>query len=219
MIVVVTMIPAAIMTYDIVRDTVLKANARRFVSEQLDNAGTRIVSYDVDDDSLALRVVAVGREFTDSAIAAAGRRLGDYKMGKYALRVIQGTESDSVMMLNDRLTTMRTTSENYSAMLREEAAKVADLQDRLNAYVRYDAVAPEVAREMGQLFPAVGAVSLSLSSQAAVDTAAVRRLPVAVVELKGRATLSPQERSRMGGWLKARIGVDTLLLVTTGGGR
>ena len=58
MIVVVTMIPAAIMTYDIVRDTVLKANARRFVSEQLDNAGTRIVSYDVDDDSLALRVVA-----------------------------------------------------------------------------------------------------------------------------------------------------------------
>lgn len=218
MIVVVTMIPAAIMTYDIVRDTVLKANARRFVSEQLDNTGTRIVSYDVDDDSLALRVVAVGRELTDSAIAAAGRRLGDYKMGKYALRVIQGTESDSVMMLNDRLTTMRTTSENYSAMLREEAAKVADLQDRLNAYVRYDAVAPEVAREMGQLFPAVGAVSLSLSSQAAVDTAAVRRLPVAVVELKGRATLSPQERSRMGGWLKARIGVDTLLLVTTGGG-
>lgn len=73
MIVVVTMIPAAIMTYDIVRDTVLKANARRFVSEQLDNAGTRIVSYDVDDDSLALRVVAVGRELTDSAIAAAGR--------------------------------------------------------------------------------------------------------------------------------------------------
>ena len=72
MIVVVTMIPAAIMTYDIVRDTVLKANARRFVSEQLDNAGTRIVSYDVDDDSLALRVVAVGRELTDSAIAAAG---------------------------------------------------------------------------------------------------------------------------------------------------
>ena len=61
MIVVVTMIPAAIMTYDIVRDTVLKANARRFVSEQLDNAGTRIVSYDVDDDIIAPRLVAVGR--------------------------------------------------------------------------------------------------------------------------------------------------------------
>ena len=207
MIVVVTMIPAAIMTYNIVRDTVLKANAGRFVSEQLDNAGTRIVSYDVDEDSLALRVVAVGREITDSAIAAAGRRLGDYKMGKYSLRVIQGTESDSVMMLNDRLTTMRATSENYSAMLRDGAAKMADLQDRLNAYARYEAVAPEVAREIGQLFPAVEAVSLSLSARAATDTVRVSRVPTAVVELRGRATLGAQDRRRMTGWLTARLGV------------
>ena len=214
-IVVVTMIPAALMTFRIVKQTLVKANAGRFVSEMLDNAGTRIVSYDVDVDSLTLRVVAVGRELSDSAIAAADRRLGDYKLGRYALRVIQGTESDSVMMLNNRLTTMRTTSENYSAMLRESAARMAGLQDQLNAYVRYDAVATDVAREAGALFPAVATVSLALTAQASADTATLRRLPSAIVGLRRGSALSAADRRRMAEWMQRRLGVDTLVLVTT----
>lgn len=214
-IVVVTMIPAAIMTYNIVKDAIVKANAGRFVNEQLDNFGTRVVSYDVNEDSLTLRVVAVGRELTDSTIKAASRHLADYKLGRYALRVIQGSESDSVMMLNNRLTTMRTTSENYSAMLREGSAKIADLQDRLNVYQRYETVAPEVAREAGTLFPSVAAVSMSLSAQVATDSVAVRQIPTVIVTLKRGAAIDQRERNRMSEWMKTRIGVDTLQFVTT----
>ena len=212
-IVVATMTPAAIMTYDIVRDTVLEANARRFVAEQLDNAGTQIVSYDVDRDSMALRVVAVGRELSDSAIAAAGRLMGEYKMGKYALKVIQGTESDSVMQLNNRLTTMRATSENYSAIIRDREARIAYLQARLNTYEQYDAMAPEVAREAATLFPALRSLSLSLSAQATPDTSLVEQLPTAIATLKRGAALPNADRRRLADWLETRLGVDSLVFV------
>ena len=201
------------MTYDIVRDTVLKANARRFVAEQLDNAGTQIVSYDVDRDSMALRVVAVGRELSDSAIAAAGRLMGEYKMGKYALKVIQGTESDSVMQLNNRLTTMRATSENYSAIIRDREARIAYLQARLNTYEQYDAMAPEVAREAATLFPALRSLSLSLSAQATPDTSLVEQLPTAIATLKRGAALPNADRRRLADWLETRLGVDSLVFV------
>lgn len=212
-IVVVTMIPASIMTYNIVKDALLKANAGRFVNEQLDNVGTRIVSYDVNKDSLYLRVVAVGREISDSAILSARKRMGEYKLDRYSLRVIQGSESDSVMLLNNRLSTMRTTSANYSAMLNENAVRIADLQKRLNNYERFEALAHDVASEAATLFPAVTAVNLSLSAQATADTTAVSLVPTAIVTLKRGAALEQRERSRMAEWIKTRIGVDTLQFV------
>ena len=139
--------------------------------------------------------------------------MGEYKLGRYSLRVIQGSESDSVMLLNNRLSTMRTTSANYSAMLNENAVRIADLQKRLNNYERFEAVAPDVAREAATLFPAVEAVNLSLSAQATADTTAVRLVPTAVVSLKRGAALEQRERSRMAEWVKTRIGVDTLQFV------
>lgn len=78
--VVVTMVPAAFMTYGIVRSSIFKTNVSHFVKDRLENNGTRIISYDVNKDSLTLRVVAVGKEISDSMIKRAERSMSDYKM-------------------------------------------------------------------------------------------------------------------------------------------
>ena len=52
--VIATMVPAAFMTYHIVRNSIFDTNVSKFINEQLDNAGTRIISYDVNKDSLTL---------------------------------------------------------------------------------------------------------------------------------------------------------------------
>lgn len=67
-IVIVTMIPSGFMTYNIVKTSVFKSNVSKFVKEQLYNSGTRIISYETNQDSLTLRVVAVGQELSDSTI-------------------------------------------------------------------------------------------------------------------------------------------------------
>ena len=145
-VVVVTMVPAVFMTYHIVKNSIFNTNVSKFINDELDNPGTRIISYDVNKDSLTLRVVAVGQELTDSSIADAEKKLGDYKLGSYKLQVIQGSETDSVMMLNSRLNNLRTSSENYAAMFHEESKRTARLQESLNEYMRYDNMTPEIAK-------------------------------------------------------------------------
>ncbi len=217
--VVVTMVPAAFMTYGIVRSSIFKTNVSRFVKDRLENNGTRIISYDVNKDSLTLRVVAVGKEISDSMIKRAERSMSDYKMAHYTLNVIQGSQSDSVMLLNSRLSSVRTTSDNYAAMLREEALKASSLQDRLNEYTRYDELAPAVAAEMRTLFPAVRDVSLSLSSTVTADTTAAVRRPIALVGIGAGSRLSSAEHGKMKKWLAKRVGADNIELVTHTAGK
>lgn len=85
-IVVATMIPAGFMTYSIVKTSVFKSNLSKFVKEQLDSTGTRIISYEANNDSLTLRVVAVGKELSDSAIAKAEKKCRIIISGSINLR-------------------------------------------------------------------------------------------------------------------------------------
>jgi len=211
--VVVTMVPAAFMTYSIVRESIFKTNVNKFVNDRLDNAGTRIISYDINKDSLTLRVVAVGRELTDSAIKSADSAMTAYKLGRYRLQVIQGYESDSVMMLSNKLANMRTSSDNYAAMFHEEANKSAFLQKSLYEYTKYGDMAPTVAKEAKALFPGTEGVSLAVASEASPDTTGVIKYVVAIVDMERKSALSAGEQEKMGKWLQTRLGVDTVRLI------
>ncbi len=211
--VIATMVPAAFMTYHIVRNSIFDTNVSKFINEQLDNAGTRIISYDVNKDSLTLRVVAVGRELTDSSIANAEKTMAGYKLGRYKLHVIQGTETDSIMMLNNRINNIRTSSENYAAMFHEEAKKSARLQESLNEYSRYDELTPEIAKEVHSLFPQTDNISLSVATESLTDTTAIKRYVIAVIGMKKRSQFSDGDKEKITKWLETRLGIDTISVI------
>lgn len=208
--VVATMVPAAYMTYNIVRESIFQTNVSKFVSDRLESAGTRVISYDVNKDSLTLRIVAVGRELSDQTVKSAEQAMGDYKLGRYRLQVIQGSESDSVMMLNNKLANMRTSTDNYAAMFHEEAQKTARLQEVLNEYTRYEAMAPGIVKEAKALFPQTRSIGFAVANEASTDTTAIKRYVVAIVGIEHKAKLTDNEQGKMANWLKTRLGVDTV---------
>lgn len=214
-IVVATMIPAGFMTYSIVKTSVFKSNLSKFVKEQLDSTGTRIISYETNNDSLTLRVVAVGKELSDSAIAKAEKEMQNYNIRQYKLEVIQGSESTSLMMLNNRLTNMRTSNDNYSDMVREETAKISELQKSLDQYTKYDIMAPAVAKEIKSLFENVDDISLSNASYVNTDSLKVKHYTLAVIGVKAKANMKELERSKITNWLKARLQADSIKVIIT----
>ena len=180
------------------------------VLDRLENTGTRIISYDVNSDSLTLRVVAVGRELSENTIKNAEQSMADYKLGRYRLQVIQGSESDSVMLLNNKLANMHTSTDNYAAMFHEEAQKTARLQELLNEYTRYEAMAPVIAKETKALFPKTRNISLALANEASADTTVLKRYAVAIIGIEQQTRLTDDEQKRMSEWLGTRLGVDTV---------
>ncbi|MBP3762813.1 MAG: DUF389 domain-containing protein [Bacteroidales bacterium] len=184
-IVVVTLIPAAVMTVSIVRKNVFERNLRAFVTTELDRSGRQILSQQLAHDTL--RVVAVGREITQDEMAQARGRMHFYGLAGYQLSVIQADAADERYDLTSHLTL----AEQNNAQLN---AELADLQQRLDAYTALDSLSAHVSREARPLFPSVESI--------AVGRIAGRT--VALVALHDKRPLPAAERQRLEQWLRTR---------------
>ena len=211
-----TMIPAAYMTVRIVQQSVFDNNVNRFVKAELTQRGTQIISNSVDKDSLRLRIVAVGKEITEAKQKEAQGRMEFYGLENYQLRVIQGTQSDSLMMLNNELSTMTTSRESEHRQMMELSSQVSKLNYQLNEYTRYESLSKEIRSEMSLLFPDVKSLIISRVAEVSDDTAKVNHHVVAIIDTSHGKPLPKAERQKLREWLQARVKADSLVLVKSG---
>lgn len=210
--VVVTMIPAAIMTFGIVRRGISDSNVRNFLKNELTQSGTQIISGEILEDSLWLNVVAVGKEISESKITEAEKRLASYGLKDYRLHLIQGTRSDSLLQLSHQLTQAASSRENREKQVLELNARVSELTSQLADYTRLERLSSEIRGELAAVFPQVRTVALSKAVQAQRDTTATTSFVSAMVGLSKGKRLSSEERLKLKEWLRARCKADSLVL-------
>ena len=109
----------------------VRNNTRKFIKTELTQRGTQIISNTVDEDSLKLRVVAVGREIGSATQAEAQRRMKKYGLNNYTLRIIQGTQSDSVLSLSHQVTSLTTSREAEQKQLLQLSTENTHLNQQL----------------------------------------------------------------------------------------
>jgi len=212
-IIVVTMLPAAYMTVRIVHQHIFDSNVRHFIKTELSQRGTQIISNDVERDSMRLRIVAVGREITEAKCMEAERRMAQYGMEGYRLRIIQGTQSDSLLTLNDQLTHLSTNYEQERQQLARLSAENALLNGQLSQYTRIEQLATDLRPEMAALFPQVSRFSLSHVKELSRDSAANRSYVAAIIQCSKGSQLSKADAQKLNDWLQKRIKADSLVIV------
>lgn len=224
-IVVVTMIPATIMTVRIIRDSMLDNNIARFLKHELHYPGTQIVSHQKDGEKKLLSVVAVGNPISASNIEEAQNKLEQYSLGNYKLQVFQGAQSDSLLLLNASLSKMGTNSEVNNQKLLEQAGRIQHLEAQLQSYTQYETLSRNISGEIKSLWPNIQTISLSQAMEVPTDSVTSPDTPtisapndgqkshivLAVVTHKGR--FSEAERKRLNDWLKARSKAEQLQLI------
>ncbi len=209
-VVVVTMIPAAIVTANIVKKSIFDSNISNFVKSELAQTGTQVISTEVDKESQTLRVVAVGREFGEAAIDEAESRMGNYGLDKYRLSIIQGAQSDSILLLNNKLSQISASREEEHRLMQELSQKMGQYESRLAEYTRLETVNSEIASELPILFPTIESISLSRPSGDAGS--GQRDIVSAYVEPKKGKLLHSDDARRLRQWLKARTEADSIAL-------
>ena len=211
--VVATMIPAVFMTVHIVRQSMFDNNVKRFVKAELTQRGTQIISNSLDKDSLRLRFVAVGKEITEAKQKEAQSRMEFYGLGNYQLRIIQGTQSDSLMLLNNELSAMTTSRESERHQVMELSSQVSKLNNQLAEYTRYESLSMEIRSEISALFPEVKSLSISHVAEVFSDTATVSHHVVAIIDTSHGKPLSKAENHKLREWLQVRVKADSLVIV------
>lgn len=211
-IVVVTMLPAVYMTTQIIRQSVFENHVKQFVKQELNQPGTRILSEQADRETKTLDVVALGATLPNEMIEAARQRLADYQLADYQLNVIQGAQSDSLLLARNNAGTQQSLSGQDQQHLALQAERVAQLERETADYRRLDALAREIGGEVKAVCPKVESIGLSKITETPVDSGAVRSYVLAVAN--SRTPLPTADRDRLAQWLKVRTQADSLRLVT-----
>ena len=184
-VVIVTLLPATAMTVGIVRDNLFDRNVASFVNHELQQSGTQIIDRRVEHDTL--RVVAVGRTFSDEEIADARSRLPYYSLKNLHLNVIQGGDNEAMVR---QLSSMAAASDAESRRL---TSRIASLEQQLGAYTQYDTLSALVSAEAAALFPRIGEVRIG---RVGPD------LTVHVMVIPDEGTL---DTDRVRAWLRTRL--------------
>lgn len=198
LVVVATMIPAAVLTVDIVKKDILARNMKAFVDHELAQSGTQIISYNVMQDTL--NVVAVGRVISDAEIQDAQANLANYKLRGLTLSVIQGADAEGIENLAASFNSRVNAANDEVLRL---GTLVSSLENELNTYHNYEHLSTSLAQEVSPLFPQVKNI----------DVARVKEGTVAIVTLRRGSRLSDNERNKMHQWLIARTGEDNVDMI------
>lgn len=213
LIVIATTIPAVMMTINIIRTSIFENGLRRFISSELAQPGTQILSSGTDAATKELRIVALGRTITDDRQQIAARRLEQYGLGGYKLSVIQGGASDSLLSLSSQLAQRVYSQENEKQKLLEISADNAELTQRLAAYTRCEELCEELRPELAVLFPSVRSLSLSRAVEVQRDTTTNEHFVLAAFAIDEGATWSAEDAYRLESWLKTRLSEDRVVLL------
>lgn len=212
-IIVATILPALLMTVNIIRTSIFENNLRHFIADELAQTGTQILSSGTDAATKELRVVAVGRTITDVQQRAASAHMAQYGLGGYKLSVIQGGASDSLLALSSQLAQRVYSQETEKQKLLELSSDNATLTQRLATYTHCEEVAEAIRPELAALFPAVRALSLSRSVEVQRDTTATSHFVTAVFTVDKGAAWSASDTHRFEAWLKTRLSGDSVVLL------
>ena len=210
-IIIITIIPASYMTWNIIKQSVFENNIENFVTKELNYSGTNILSHQYDLKTKTLHVVAVGNPISTDSIAKAQKAMANYQLDGYVLKVIQGSNSDSLLLLQHKNKGQLMVGEKNTAEWQELAYRNDVLQKQLNSYTHYPVLANDMREELKVVCPSAKSIMLSKASESFVDSASIKSHIVAIV--KTNKTLAKDNRKQLYDWLKVKVKSDSLELI------
>ena len=210
-IIIITIIPASYMTWNIIKQSVFENNIDNFVTKELNYSGTNILSHQYDLKTKPLHVVAVGNPISTDSIAKAQKTMANYQLDGYALKVIQGSNSDSLLLLQHKNKGQLMVGEKNTAEWQELAYNNDVLKKELTSYTRYPVLANDMREELKVVCPSAKSIILSKASESFVDSASIKNHIVAIV--KTNKTLAKDNRKQLYDWLKVKVKSDSLELI------
>ena len=212
--IILSLVPASVMTYRIIGNAFFEENVVKYIRDELDQKGTEILAHNIDKEHHVLEVVAVGREIKPEIIKRACEHMERYKLEGYTLEVVQGEQSDSVILLSNKLNDITSNHDKSVEMLKTQSAQIADLTRQLDERKRFVKLSGQLRNEIKLLFPSVETLMLSVSDEINVDTVAEpREQIVAVIGLRKDSVMNVGRQEYLNKWLSTRVGEDNVMLV------
>lgn len=213
-IVILTMIPAGIITLNIIKESIFNSNVSRFIKNEFNEKGTQIVAHDVIKGSRILRIVAVGKNITDQDLNKIKKTMADYQLNKYDLRVIQGSTSDSILVMDRNIKKAGDNHDNYTSIIQEQTEQLKSLDDKLKGYTQYEETSKALLPQLKILFPEIQTLMLQQALQVNTDKTTTKKYVIAIISLYDQKRMQKREMEKFSKWIKTYVPSDSIKIMT-----
>ena len=213
-IVIITMVPAVIMTVNIIGESIFDSSLRRFVSHEMNFSGTQIISQKADRSNKVLTVAAVGKEIPQKDINDLNLKLPAYGMAGYTLNVIQGNLSDSIINLNNTLSSITATKDELTSTLSHQNAEINELKGKLSGFTKYETLTKQIIGEIQSFYPGIKSLSIFPSIESGSDTNDISRYVSAQIVMSDNSQpLGAEDLAKINNYIKSRAEADSVVVV------
>jgi len=213
-IVIITMVPAVIMTVNIISESIFDSSQRRFVSHEMNFSGTQIISQKADRSNKVLTVAAVGKEIPQKDINELNLKLPSYGMAGYTLNVIQGNLSDSIINLNNTLSSITATKDELTSTLSHQNAEINELKGKLSGFTKYETLTKQIIGEIQSFYPGIKSLSIFPSIESGSDTNDISRYVSAQIVMSDNSEpLGAKDLAKINNYIKSRAEADSVVVV------
>ena len=208
---VVTMVPASILTYQLVRETVFENKANSFIVQELESDTTRIVTRDIRYKDKTINVVLFGKEVRKERLDEIRKRLEKHGLEGTKLSVVQGgsnLDSKEIQILLKGNAKLLSEEVQTEKLQREKAERIKKqwqpVEKVLNA-------AESVQKECRVLFPEVNSlhigygINIHLEKEAPSDT-------TTLISIRLKQKMNKATEKKLKEWLKQKIQADSLVI-------
>ena len=207
------MIPAAILTVNIIRESFFTSDLQHFIINEMKFSGSQIVSQNIDRDEKVITLAAVGREIPDNKIDDARERMPLYGLGDYTLNIIQGNLTDSILSLKGSISMITASKDELNETITQQTAEISNLQDRITQFTKYEAIAKQMIDEVQTFYPQVNSLSLAPTIETGKDTNDVQSYVTAQIVLNEKSEIPEKEIDKLKDFIKKRVEADSLVLI------
>ncbi len=208
-----TVLPALLLTYGLVRDTLFTQRANKFINTELAFDGTQVIMRETGRSPKHIKVILLGQEVSTELVDAARKHLPQYGLEGTKLEVVQTANNMELEDLKNVLKVQQAgqkASDRSAEMLASQQERLQAAEAELAPYRTNNSLSPELSREAHVLFPQVEELTLCRGLlPAADDSVAPRGLTIAL--LKMAHPLPEKDEVRLHAWLRERIATSDSL--------
>lgn len=214
---VLTMIPAAYLTWRMFRQSAFNLNCERFVEQQFNFDGTQVLhsSAVMTGNDKTLTVSLIGKVLPqDSLVLALTDKLPDYNLGGTRLKIIQGDSPENMFDATQATSTMLRDMYQVTQNTINSQRETIDSLRALNADIcRNDTIGATISPELKVLFPEITYIAVTRAIISNVSTRHLDTINVALVRYS--KPMNQAQSTKFRKYLEARIPAKSIEIVST----
>ena len=210
-----TMTPSIIITYNMIRQNYFETSAFQFVNQQFNIPGTQVLSKTAsfEKGQKIIKVSLIGQEIPKDSVLLIESRLPQYGLAGAKLILSQGFSQNKEIDLNSLNSMMfQDIYKDNQQQIAGLNKKVDSLQTVVSRYQQYDTIGVTISPEIKVLFPSIEDVAVTKSIFSNVETGKLDTTMLAIVRYA--RPMTETERLRFTEWLEARLEVKRVKIVT-----